>query len=320
MPDPIESAPATTDGAAASQGTQELEQVQEQPHQEEEEKKPEAPAESREFDITEVEMLPNGKLVWKVDPTDPSTTVYIADDLNGLFKEISKGTKAKDDYIKELTAKNSIKPDAAKGKSAPEHDATVGMPDKNAILVDTAKKYGVDVAMLSWTNDDWKQYEADNSSVASNRLYRTIESVVNEAQAAYDSQTAQFINDRTLDEETDSVQMLVKKYDLAEKFTSADYDKILDAVYADPENFSKRGVRKTGVIVRKVVEALDEIRASAIKKETRQEVETESARTRVLKGKLTPPAVKSKTEPISPIKAPSTIADAANEILKSWKQ
>lgn len=288
-----------------------------------EEPKEEKPAvetpEGEVFDITDVEKAEDGKLIWKVDPQDPEGTVYVGKDFNELLKNIREGVQAKDSYIKKLKTEQSIKAEPAKVKKIQQDSEPAdNMPKYSDILVSTATKYGVSQEMLQWGDEEWKQREEEKGSVAANREARAVEAILKEANMLYDQATVDYINDTTLDEETQQIRVLVAKYKLEDKFGEAQYMAVLKKVYDDKDNFTKRGVRKNGVIIREVVDALDELRTADITGKVSKKKDEEIAADRKVKAKLSAPP-KTKTEPIPQTKAPMTIAQAAEEILKEYQ-
>jgi hypothetical protein len=271
------------------------------------------------FEITDVERTADGKLVWKADPTDPEGSVYTGKDLNELLKNISDGVKAKDSYIKKLKTESTIKPEVAKGRKPDTEKETVdNVPQFSEVLISTAKKYGVAPEMLQWTDEEWKNREIEKGSVATNREARMVESVLAEANKVHDQLNVDFINDSTLEQETEQVRKLVAKYKLEDQFGEKEYGDVLDKVYAEKDNFNRKGVRKNGAIIAEVVNVLDELRTKSITKKIGDEKDESLAANRKLKAKLAAPA-KSKTDPIPKSKAPSSIAEAANEIMAGWK-
>lgn len=285
--------------------------------QEEEPPKEETTSDDEKFTLTDVVINDKGQFVWKVNPDDPKSTVYVGNTLNELMKNVAKGIVEKDTYIGKLKTER-LSPDAVKGKRVTNDEADeVVNPqiDMDRILTDVAKDFNIDPKFFRYTDEDWRNREQEVGAVVASREANRVEQALLQANQRYAEANIDFINDRSLDLETAQVEEVVREMGLEDEFTPEQYETILMEIYSNKENFRKNGLRKPGVVVKEVVKHLSKTFKENVSKHIATQKDEKLAAERLKKEKIRV-VTKTKSTPQITEKAPKTIQEAAEQILK----
>lgn len=284
------------------------------------EEKSEETTDDDKFTLTDVEVNDKGQFVWKVDPSNPKTTVYVGDTLNDLMKNVAKGITAKDEYIGKLKTQN-LNADSVKGKHVKNEEADdVANPniDVDKIYVDVAKEFGVDPKMFSYTPEQWRDRETEVGAVNAMREANRVEQAMALAQQKYSEANIDFINDRSLDLETAQVEEVVREMGLEDEFTPEKYEEVLTKIYDNKDNFRKNGLRKPGVVVKEVTKYM----LSNFKEKASKQISTEKdekiAASRLQKEKIRVVS-RTKSAPVLTEKAPRDLNEALDQVMKTLK-
>ena len=256
----------------------------------------------------------DGNFIFKIDPEDPRSTVYKGKTKKEALEHARTGWKAKDSYIRELKSK-ALSPER---RQTDEHQ--IVPPDKNKILAETFKNANVDIAMLTWTADQWREYESQVPGVMASDAYQTVKGLQALANERFNKEFVSFTNDENLDVETDQVKQLVREYDILMEPEEAKewYGNILDEIDKDPINFDRFGRRKPGVIVTRVSKELRKLERPRVEKELKTKKDVEDAKSRLDKTKastlgktVTKPTMKTE-------KSPTSFDEARDRVLRDW--
>lgn len=275
-------------------------------------------ADDDKFTLADVELNDKGQFVWKVNPDDPKSSVYVGGTLNELMKNVAKGITEKDTYIGKLKTEK-LSTDTVKGKRVTNDDDEVVNPqiDMDKIVADTAKEFGVDPKMLQFTDEEWRAREQEVGAVVASREANRVEQALVSANQKYAEANVAFINDKSLDLETAQVEEVVAEWGLSEEFTPDKYEAILTKIYDDKQNFRKNGLRKPGVIVKEVVKEL----SKTFKEKASQKISTEKdeklAADRLKKQSIRA-IPKTKAAPTMTEKAPKSIQEAFEASVKEF--
>lgn len=284
------------------------------------EEKSEETTEDDKFTLTDVEVNDKGQFVWKVDPSNPKTTVYVGDTLNDLMKNVAKGITDKDTYIGKLKTQ-TLSADSVKGKHVKNEDADdVANPniDVDKIYIDVAKEYGIDPKMFSYTPEQWRERETEVGAVNAMREANRVEQAVALAQQKYSEANIDFINDRSLDLETAQAEEVAREMGLEDELTPEKYEEILTKVYDNKDNFRKNGLRKPGVVVKEVVKYMVTNFKEKASKQISAEKDEKIAASRLQKEKIRVVS-KTKSAPVLTEKAPKDLNEALEQVMKTIK-
>lgn len=265
------------------------------------------------FDLSDIEQV-DGEFVLTIDKDDPNTTVYKGKTPDEVIKAAKKGLLEKDKYIRELKSKELLQ----STKRIPEEteEFEVEAPDFKDILSKTLKEMKVPEEMLTYTREQWKEYEATEGASFALEARQQIKEARMIAQNKADLLNVDYLNDLILKEETEQVIEMVKKSGV--DFGKSDYDAILKEIHKDTKNsqyFRRDGVRKNGVIPRLVAEKLFEMKTEKVTKKVSKEKDEEVAKSRLNTEKVTTVEA-TKKEQEKARSNPKTIDEAREALLK----
>lgn len=291
-----------------------VEEKSEEKSDEKTEEKAEEKAEEKVEEAVEdgLEKDEDGFYVLQADPEDPKSTVYKAKTLKGLQEAIAKGLKEKDKYIRELKA-NKVT------SKSEERDFENVSPNQKKILTEVFADYGLDPKMLSWKEDQWRDYESEKGAAIAARMMNKIEAAQLAAQERYDAENVDYLNDTALDEETEQVRELLKDSDIDPD--DFDFQDVLAKIHADKTDskfFYKNGLRKNGVIVKEAAKAIRLLGVSRSEKKIKREVEAKIAEGREKKDRIKSVSTSDKKTKVED-KSPKSIEQASEEILKELR-
>ena len=270
-----------------------------------------------EISIKSITRDSKGNFEWRVNPDDENSTVYKGKTLDELFQNAAQGIGEKDSFIKKLQADGGKVGPSRKFTGPEVEDGTgqkVDFPEYGQVLTDVANKAGVDIQMLTWSDEKWQELEQEKGTRAVLRMEDRVKQVKAQADAIFAEQNTEALNTYSLYEETEAVQNLLDEAKIPA--TDFDYDAILAKVHAEPNNFLKNGIRKNGRITAAVARAIAEIVTKRAKTEGRTETEEEIATARLKKGKA--PAAPGRAAPTAAPRgvAPKNTKEALAQIKK----
>jgi len=231
----------------------------------------------------------DGRFVFRVS----DHTVYKGSSLKELLENARKGFAEKDKTIIELktkTAQNRVReaPKATEG-------TTIEPPSYEDTLNEVVRELNIDPRMLTWTKEQWREYELENGAVFAAKEFNRVELAQQLARQRLDEKNIAYINNLTLEEETEEVRQLLKEFGVDP--SEFDYEKVLDVVWNDETAWKKNGVRKNGVIVRTAAKVIRDIAKAKIEKQVSAKKDEEIAKSRLQKaGLVTEGATRTKPE------------------------
>ncbi len=238
------------------------------------------------FDLTDIEQNDDGEFVLTIDKDDPNTTVYKGKTPDEVLKAAKKGLLEKDKYIRELKSKELTQ--SAQRRTVEPEEFEVEAPDFKEILSKTLKDMKIPEEMMTWTKEQWKDYEVTEGAVFALESRQAIKEARLVAQDKADKLNIDYLNDLILKEETEQVIEMVKESGV--DFGKNDYDVVLKEIHKDMKNplyFRKDGVRKNGVIPRLVAKKLFEMKSEKVTKNVSAKKDEEVAKSRIAADKIT---------------------------------
>lgn len=259
----------------------------------------------------------DGTFDWRTDPTDPETTLYRGT-LKELFENASKGMTEKDRLIREFKAKSLKVPETFKGgKPAEADEIQIELPPFEEVFDKHLERARVDKERLGWTRTDWKAYQekealADWEIAEEIRELREGERDARQsAHAEHDALALDYVNAGIIDEETEQVQRLLAQYKV--DAGNLDYEALLSRVYNDPQNRTKLGKLKSGVIVRESEAEIRKLVSGRDKTALQRKLEDDARKAKEALKTVTPSA----TTTAAPKKPSGQTARNLDEALKA---
>ncbi len=216
-----------------------------------------------------LEKASDGTLRLTVTPDDPHSAVYTGKDINEVLANLAKGKSEADRKVSELYSQID-------GAGDDDDDVDIAVPDEQKLRLDLAGRNGIDPKFLSFTEEQWNEYERDHSAAGTWNLMQKTEAIKQAAHQqvaqAQDAVELVSINENVIDEETVEVNELLKEYNVDPKEFAPTYTKIIGQVVENDKNY-KGGVLRPGVITRMVSVAMRE----HVTKSDRERLEREIA-------------------------------------------
>ena len=238
------------------------------------------------LDTSMLERDESGQLVLR-----SGDSVYKADTMDGLIKEVLRGVAEKDGHIAKLSAKlkvpfptNAMGPRKEGELEQPRHQE-IQLPVESEIYERQAeaiaKEYGIDPKMLNWSDQKWAEYQ-DSENLRDfqfQRIFHKVENAKAEIERRtgeeYTAGTAHFINYRTIVDEDQKVREMIAESDIdPEKF---DYDAVLERVWQNQHNRMSNGVLRPGSLVAEAHREIMRMATGATRTKVRSQLESEIA-------------------------------------------
>jgi proline dehydrogenase len=127
------------------------------------------------------------------------------------------------------------------------------------------------------------------------------------------------INDATLEEEEELVIEMLTEEGISEDDFADTYKKILTAVFEDPKNFNKQGVRKSGRVVNIARRAIKEMTSGKATDDAKKKAEEKIASERQIKATLLNARKTGKEFTKSDDKVFKNTEEVVEEILKDYR-
>lgn len=238
------------------------------------------------IDLKSVNKDADGNLVWVSNPDDPkNSSVYKGKDLDELFANVGKGITEKDSYIRKLRSQG-LAPTKERRSPASSDADEVRFPEYGDILARAIKQYRLPEEFLQYSREDWKAYEAANGAVETIEMKQLVKEVKRAADSAYSEANIKAINDKALDEETESVEAILAEYDIPASDFEEVYDAILEAVWKDKGNFNAQGVLKNGRIAALATKEIKKLYDTKVTGRVSKAKDEEAALNRKKKGEV----------------------------------
>lgn len=274
--------------------------------------------EAAEFDVKNVKKE-GDKLVWRVDPEDPKSSVYTGKDFDELLSNVAAGIKAKDSYIRQNKATKIVADKTAFDPSKTKEEHFPELAEIEEEVVKAYAKHGITPEMFRWGKKEWREYEIDNGALDALRMSQQIDRANQEIQTRYAQVNLAQINKSILDDETEAVQEMVEELGIDPEEDGFDFLEVLNRVWADDKNKRNGGILKNGRIVREAEKELRKIATEKLKSQTRRQTDEEVAKANLEKEKAG--TVESPTKPAKPTpKTPATTEDALKEVLAEFQK
>lgn len=233
------------------------------------------------FELEGVERTEDGQLELK-----RGTIIYRGKTPQELIENMAKGLEAKETHIKNLETQRKVElPEKfAKGDTEPT-SKTVEAPDRETIYGKHAKavqkRSGVDPAMFTWTNTQWREYADENGmrdfevTQRQNLVHAALQEIDERTEREYAEANVKFVNVRTVEDEDQSVRELIAEADIDVK--DFDYDAVLTRVFNDPNSKYQWGGLKPGRIVKEASKEIRRIQSGTSESVMRQKIEEDIA-------------------------------------------
>lgn len=275
-------------------------------------------------EIKDVQQDTDGNLVFVVDPGNPKSTVYKGKNWDELFSNVRKGYSEKDNYIAELTAER-LDPKSGKGKTLKgdvEDDIEgIKFPERGEAIQEELKRFkplGVTEEMLSWGKQEWRDYEVENGATDTIEMKGYVKEVIQVADQHLAEGSVRVLNDKSLFDETDQVEGLLKKYKITGK-DGFDYDSILNATLNDPKSYFKSGIRRSGAIISAARDKIQDIVLERELKSGKTKSSEELANARIDKEKAKSEAGTKTEFKHESSKVPKNSAEAVKQVLEEYR-
>lgn len=227
-----------------------------------------------------------GEFVWVVNPGDQYSPIYTGKTMKELLTNVGKSTLDKDAFIRKLRAAQVREVDLPERTTGPEtEEEDLSLPDENEVLRDLAQKSGFDLAILAWTEEQWRDYETQYGTRAALKLEARKDQIVAQARQQARSQSVEILNDRTLNKSTEDIMDLIADVDHADPDFSWKewYDGILSGIMKDPKSFEPSGLLKGSVIVKTAARELRKLDTKKVAEKVTRQVEDRIAGNRLRK-------------------------------------
>jgi len=201
--------------------------------------------------------------VTKEDGTILKTeTVYKAKTEEELMQALIKGVTEKDATIKRLSEERPKKsPLRGLTSRQPQVDDDPAMtaPNLENIRTEVAQellsKTGLDPKFLKFGDNEWDEFERENTSWRTNEARQKVKEFVNsfntEVSSRFNAATADAATSVILANEADQIESLLGEYGIS--VTDDEFSALVEEVLADKANYDISGTLKSGVVVGKFI-------------------------------------------------------------------
>lgn len=245
------------------------------------------PDEKPESELEFISKDDEGNFVIKTE-----NSVYKGKTREDALKAFYEGKVADEQYIRQLKAKESVKlPENLRSKivkpeAEDDSEPEMVLRTRDEIAQEVAPKilreFGVDQKKMSWTNQQWKDYQLEQGlegwEIAEERAnIREARKAFNDlVERIYSEETKRLAIAEVVDEEHEQVLSLVAESGVDPSHFN--YEKVLEQVMADKNNFNRHGVLKSGRIVAAVMKELRSIEREKGRSAYQRKVEEDIAK------------------------------------------